>query len=51
MVEKRNFLSVHYEDPEEALHNIGKYLGFYNTKRPHNALGMRTPEEVYLSVN
>ena len=26
---------------------IGEWIGFYNTERPHSALGARTPAEVY----
>ena len=37
-----------YADGREARAGIGKYLGFYNTQRPHQALEYRTPAEVYL---
>jgi len=36
-----------YGNIEEARKGIGEYLEFYNTKRKHQALGYRTPEEVY----
>ena len=36
-----------YETVREAKAEIGAYLGFYNTQRPHQALGYRTPAEVY----
>lgn len=39
----------HYDDPVIARNRLGDYFGFYNTERPHSALGMRTPEEVYFS--
>jgi len=26
---------------------IGDWIGFYNTRRPHQALGMKTPVETY----
>ena len=29
---------------------IGDWIGFYNTKRPHSALGGRTPERAYLDA-
>lgn len=44
------YLNV-YGNPIEARHNLDQYFGFYNCERPHSALGMRTPEEVYLSRN
>jgi len=36
-----------YQDGKEARAGIGEYLRFYNTQRPHQALGYRTPAEVY----
>jgi len=36
-----------YQDANEARYNIGKYLQFYDTERPHQSLGYRTPAEVY----
>jgi hypothetical protein len=29
---------------------IGNYFGFYNTERPHQALGYRTSTELYIIV-
>ena len=29
---------------------IGDWIGFYNTERPHSALGDRTPDEAYREV-
>lgn len=37
-----------YQNIREAKQGIGGYLGFYNQERPHQSLGYRTPEEVYL---
>jgi len=31
----------------EAQRGLGRYFGFYNTERPHQALGYRTPPSVY----
>ena len=31
----------------EARGSIGKWLEFYNDKRPHQALGYRTPREIF----
>ncbi len=36
-----------YQDGREARAGIGNYFRFYNTQRPHQALGYRTPAEVY----
>ena len=38
-----------YTDGREARSQIGEYFRFYNTQRPHQALGYRTPAEVYTS--
>ena len=29
--------------------SIGRYLGFYNGKRPHSSLGGRTPDQAYFN--
>jgi transposase InsO family protein len=31
----------------EAQNSLDDYFNFYNTERPHQALGYRTPYEVY----
>jgi putative transposase len=36
-----------YQDGREARAGIGNYFRFYNTQRPHQALGYRTPADVY----
>ena len=36
-----------YESVTEARGSIGRYLTFYNTKRPHSSLDRRTPDEAY----
>ena len=36
-----------YETVSEARRLIGRYLDFFNTKRPHSSLGARTPEQAY----
>ena len=38
-----------YAQVPEARVGIGRYLWFYNEQRPHQALGYRTPAEVYRS--
>lgn len=36
-----------YTTPREAREGVGNYLHFYNHLRRHQALGYRTPAEVY----
>jgi len=36
-----------YADAREARREIGRYIRFYNGERPHQALGYKTPAEVY----
>jgi hypothetical protein len=40
-----------YEAVQEARVSLGDYFRFYNTARPHQALGYRTPAEVHFGVN
>jgi putative transposase len=39
-----------YQDGRDARIGIGDYFRFYNTERPHQALGYRTPAEVFTSI-
>jgi len=36
-----------YDSVAEAQHSIGRYLAFYNARRPHSALDHRTPDQAY----
>jgi putative transposase len=36
-----------YQDGREARIGLGNYFGFYNTERPHQSHGYRTPAEVF----
>ena len=36
-----------YQDGRDARVGLGNYFRFYNTERPHQALGYRTPAEVF----
>lgn len=36
-----------YESVAEARASIGRYLDFYNRKRPHSSLGAKTPDQAY----
>jgi putative transposase len=38
-----------YDSPRDARLGIASYLDFYNKRRPHQSLGYRTPEAVYLA--
>jgi putative transposase len=36
-----------YDSVAAARASIGRYLDFYNRKRPHSSLGARTPDQAY----
>ena len=36
-----------YDHMSDAKHGIGDYLGFYNTKRPHQSFKNNTPDKIY----
>jgi putative transposase len=39
-----------YGNVPEARAAIGKYLAFYNTKRPHSSLDRQTPDQAYFNA-
>jgi putative transposase len=39
-----------YQDARDARIGLGSYFRFYNTERPHQALGYQTPAEVFIST-
>jgi len=39
-----------YQDGRDARVSLGEYFHFYNTERPHQSLGYRTPAEVFAST-
>jgi putative transposase len=39
-----------YCDVPKARAAIGKYLTFYNTKRPHSSLDRKTPDQAYFKA-
>jgi putative transposase len=39
-----------YAGVAEARASIGRYLGFYNGKRPHSSLGGKTPDRAYITM-
>ncbi len=36
-----------YDTVTHARASLGRYLEFYNTRRPHSGLDRQTPDEVY----
>ena len=36
-----------FESQQNAMRVIGDWISFYNNRRPHQALGMKTPAEAY----
>ena len=36
-----------YDDVPDARRQIGRYLEFYNSRRPHSSLDRRTPDQAY----
>jgi putative transposase len=54
---ERLWRSVKYEEVylraygtvAEARASIGRYLDFYNTRRPHSSLGRQTPDQAYFT--
>src|SRR5450830_1629895 len=38
-----------YESVSEARNSIGRYLDFYNRRRPHSSLDGRTPDQAYFN--
>ena len=38
-----------YETVGEARASIGRYLDFYNDRRPHSSLDGRTPDQAYFN--
>ena len=38
-----------YDSVRDARESIGRYLDFYNTRRPHSGLDSQTLDEVYFN--
>lgn len=38
-----------YDSVSVARESIGRYLAFYNTRRPHSSLDAMTPEQFYFN--
>ena len=38
-----------YAGVAQARTSIGRYLSFYNGKRPHSSLGGKTPDQAYIT--
>ena len=39
-----------YANVPEARASIGRYLGFYNSRRPHSSLDGKTPDQAYFNL-
>jgi putative transposase len=37
-----------YDSVSDARASLGRYLDFYNSRRPYSSLGARTPEQAHL---
>ena len=44
----RRYLKA-YDSVSEARASIGRYLDFYNSRRPHTGLDRRTPDQAYFN--
>ena len=40
-----------YDSATDVRNGLRNYLAFYNTRRPHQSLGSRTPDEVYFQTS
>ena len=38
-----------YDTVSEARASISRYLGFYNSRRPHSSLDRQTPDQAYFT--
>jgi putative transposase len=38
-----------YDTVSDARASIGRYLGFYNSRRPHTSLDRKTPDQAYFT--
>jgi len=38
-----------YDSVAQARASLGRYMAFYNARRPHSSLGARTPDEAYFN--
>jgi hypothetical protein len=45
----KKFICVPYDSVTEARASIGRYLIFYNTRRPHSSLDCKTPDQAYFN--
>ena len=49
-VKYENVYLSDYASPKDAREGLTEYLAFYNGERPHQALGYRTPADVYRTI-
>ena len=46
-VKYENIYIRSYENSDDARKGLTEYVTFYNTRRPHQSLGYKTPSEFY----
>jgi putative transposase len=40
-----------YDSVSEARQSIGRYIDFYNRRRPHSSFDRRTPDQAYFAAS
>ena len=46
-VKYENIYLKDYRNGKELYHGLEEYFSFYNTRRPHQSLGYRVPEDIH----
>ena len=41
---------IAYSNVPEARASLGRYIGFYNGRRPHSSLDGKTPDQAYFNL-
>lgn len=49
-IKYENVFLADYKNEDEARQGLSEYLNFYDTKRPHQSLGYRTPAQLYFEL-
>ncbi|MCP4494095.1 MAG: transposase [Gammaproteobacteria bacterium] len=48
-VKYENIYLKDYRNGNELYHGLEEYFSFYNTRRPHQSLGYKSPEDIHYS--